>query len=53
MQGFGISMKAKVMIRPQNTSNAFAFDVEAKKTDDTCLEPSDDEAEETDVWRCL
>jgi hypothetical protein len=49
-EGFGISMKAKeVMIRPQNTSNAFAFDVEAKKTDDTLLEPSDDEAEETDV----
>jgi hypothetical protein len=49
-KGFGISMKAKeVMIRPQNTSNAFAFDVEAKKTDDTLLEPSDDEAEETDV----
>jgi hypothetical protein len=41
-------LKAK-SIRPQNTSNAFAFDVEAKKTDDTCLEPSDDEAEETDV----
>jgi hypothetical protein len=38
----------EVMIRPQNTSNAFAFDVEAKKTDDTLLEPSD-EAEETDV----
>lgn len=48
--GFGISMKAKeVMVRLQSTSEGFAFDVDAKKTDDALFEPSDDEADVTDV----
>jgi hypothetical protein len=48
-KGFGISMKAKeVLVRVQDASEGFAFDIGAKKTDEL-LEPSDDEAEEVEV----
>jgi hypothetical protein len=46
-KGFGVSLKAKqVLLRTNDNSSNFGFEVSVEKKDDVLLEPSDDEAED-------